>query len=381
MPTLTHPIRRFAAALCVLAGQAAAQTAAQTAAQPGAQTASQTARPQPSLDFTAQESAAFLTSLAPTNAALLYYQIFMQKDQELIESYVYFDDDPDNDAGVKLPREDAERLYAASQDYFGRLQHASQLPECDFGVQYENGWEALLPHLGDMRNSTRVLAADAWRHVQAKEGDLAVDRVETMYSMSRQVTEDRILICSLVGVAMASKAHTATRMLIDSGTLTGQGRDRLIAALERFGEEDPFHTRQCVTMEAAISIGWLAKKFPEGHAGSLLEYGADPDPALAARLAAMDGPTLIRDAERMRDYYKRGLAVWDDADAPQKLDALATAVQAGGFGDVARVFGASLGQVRKSSTRAETELADTLEALRAYKPPEPAKATDANSRR
>lgn len=359
MPAPRRPL--FAvAALAAVAGLAAAQPAE---------------RPEPVFGLSAEQSAAYLESLAPTNAALLYFQIFMQEDKALSDAYVHFNADEDDDADSPMSREDAEQAFANGQSHLDRFAAAAALPDCDFGLEYQKGFVAMLPHLSKMRHATRILAADARRHLAAGDPDKAAERLATIYRMADHLTGDHVLISSLVSAAMCAHAHEVVTEALEAGALTAPGRDRLLGALARFDAEDPFAMRACVKMEGALASGWLVLTFPEGRAGSrLAEWGiiSADDGAMVRRFDSMDGATLRREAERMTEYHRQAFDLWDDPQAGAKLEALGALVEAGAFGELAKGFGAAFGRAKEQSLRAEAALADARAALEAYEPEEEA---------
>ncbi len=365
MPTTnvrSHRRPIAAAMLALIAGHAAAQ-------------------PEPTLDIAPARAAAMIEAMAPTNAALVYYQLFLQGRLEpMLAGVAHLTPDPDDDATASIDRDQAEAAFNEGQDVIANLMWAAGLPSCDFGVQYQQGWQAILPHLGNLRGAARVLVADARR--QARDGDTeaAADRLEAVYHMARHVRSDGVLISSLVSMAMASAAHEAADELLASGRLTAPARDRLIAALERFGTDDPFHVRRCVRMEGVLTIGWITAAFPEGRAGSGLAawglLGDTPDPDTVARLDGMDASELAAAAERMLGYYRRTLEFWDGQTAVADIDALGRQVDDGDFGPLAEVFAASLGRARASDLRGQEALRAALTALRAYRPAEAGGATE-----
>jgi hypothetical protein len=330
------------------------------------------AQAQPTLDITAAESAELLDSMAPTNAAFVYYQLFLNEDQELMETYVHFNGTDEDDDQHGTTFEHAEQVLVSGQKTLDNFVWASRLPECDFGVQYQQGWSAILPHLGKMRSATRVLEADARRHLGAGDPEKAVERLRAIYDMSRQTNGDQILISSLVSIAMTRIADPLVNEMMESGELTEEGRDALIESLEAFGTDDPFRVRECIRTEGLISIGWIAKQFPDGNAGTkLAEWGILPDGTSKAeirRLDAMNGSQVLAEAERMIDYYRGVLEAWDEPDAVDKIRAMGTLVEVGGFGELAKGFAAAFDRAHEGDRRAQDGLAEMLDALRTYRP-------------
>lgn len=343
--------------------------------------------PEPGPGLGAAEAAAYLDELAPTNAALVYYQHLLTVPDSTLQAYVHFNADPDDDDTYGQSREDAERAMADAQETLDNLAWASRLPVCDFGVQYQQGWAALLPHLGKLRSFARVLEADARRQFAAGDPDKAAERLATICNMSRQIVDrEPVLITSLVSIAITTFAHTAVLEAIESGQLTDAGRDMLIESLKQFEGDDPFKVRECVKMEAVVSLGWLAKTFPDGGAGTeLKEMGFlydDTSAQTIRKLNDMNGPEFLAEAERMLEFFRRSLDAWNEPDAVAQMDQLGAVVGVGGFGELGKAFAPAFGKARASDLRGQAMLEETLAALTAYEHREPdAAATDAGSDR
>ncbi|HZW08809.1 MAG TPA: hypothetical protein VFF69_02815 [Phycisphaerales bacterium] len=342
------------------------------------------------LGLTPEESAALLDSMAPTDAGPVYYQLFLQLHSELEAAFHYFqgesataEQDAETAELVGITRERATEALVNAQPLIERLVWASNLEHCDFGVMYQDGWGALLPHLGKMRAASRILRADAWRQLESGDPDAAAARLAAIYNAARHVSRDRILISSLVGIAIAAHAHQLTEHMLEHGTLTDEGRDLIIAALERFEADDPFNTRECIKMEGAITIGWLAKEYGDkADAGALLlELSPDPelDPGHAANIRRLNGAAVVAEARRLTPFYEQALRLWDRPDAAERLDALSAMGEVGAYGELGRLFAPALGRAREGDAKGQAQLAETLTALQAYREPKSdAKASPAS---
>jgi len=75
-----------------------------------------------------------------------------------------------------------------------------------FEVEWSKGFEALMPHLAEMRNHARLLRLEAY--VLAKKGDIkgAMENVRLMFRIRRLIDNDPTLISKLVGIAIDSIA-------------------------------------------------------------------------------------------------------------------------------------------------------------------------------
>ena len=348
------------------------------------------AQPVPSLDLTPAEAAEALEALAPTNAALVYYQLFMQEDTDLVIASQAFEFEPVDPQHLSMSVEDSAKKLADSQDRIERFIWTARLPECDFGLQYQDGWALLLPHLGKMRNIARVLRADAVRMGGLGECDKAADRVDGMFGLAEHVRRDRVMISSLVSIAIARLATDSAVYLAENERLSAEGRDMLIARLEALRGDDYFGLFDCMTMEYTVSAGWMAR-MPAGGTPSEWLRGIDSDnedDRLLERLDAMGRDAVLADAGKMGEYYRGVQEVWNDPHASEKLDGLGALVEVGAFGHTGKIFLAAMGKVKASELNLLSAVEDALPKLIAYRPPEssekpagaPAPATPAAGR-
>ncbi len=341
------------------------------------------AQPEPSLDLSAAEAAEVLDAMAPTNAALVYYQMFMQEtDPRLIGARYFYEGEEIDEKTIEyagMTPEEGEQVLLEAQDAIEKYIWAAGLPECDFGLQYQDGWAMLLPHIQKLRDICKTLRADAYRLAADGEYDKAADRLEAIYNIGQQIKDDRVLISSLVSMAMAAFASNGVQYMIEHDQLTEQGQDRFITTLEALQTDDPFNLLDSVAMENTISLGWIAGELAEGHsAQQIMELLQDSDnPAMTFRMNGGDNKntshsieksTLLRDAERMSEYYKQVVAFWNDPDAVAKLEALGAIAEIGGFGEIGRVLTSATSKTKQSELAFTDDLADTLDALYAYRP-------------
>ncbi len=150
----------------------------------------------------------------PENAALLYYQSFITYERAK------------GTLGPKV-QDVAEGKIAPDKevkDYLDRCRGAielavvaSELPQCDWGLRYSQGFDILLTHLAQIRSLARNLITDA--RIQASEDnhELALERCITTLKISRHVG-DETLVSFLVGTAVERMAGSCI------GDLLGQKR-------------------------------------------------------------------------------------------------------------------------------------------------------------
>jgi hypothetical protein len=134
----------------------------------------------------------------PDNAALLYYQGFLSMPElseeaiDRIANVARGGTKPDN-----LVREDIGKCDGAI--HFAEA--GASVPACQWGVQFSQGFDALMPQLAQMRLMSFILAADA--QILAADGDYkaAFERCLIIDKFARHVGDDT-LISYLVSIAV-----------------------------------------------------------------------------------------------------------------------------------------------------------------------------------
>jgi hypothetical protein len=139
----------------------------------------------------------------PDNAALLYYQGFLmlaELDEEARDHIA------DVARGKAVPddevREDISKCIGAIE----LAEAAAEVPACNWGVRYSQGFDALLPQLAQIRFLTFILVADA--RIYASDGDYkgALERCLMTGTLARHVGDDTV-ISYLVSLAVRSLGY------------------------------------------------------------------------------------------------------------------------------------------------------------------------------
>lgn len=300
------------------------------------------------------------------NAALKYLAAWLEMSPELATAAK---DALDNPGETWQEGSKVVALLESNQAFVRAIVAAAAIPDCDFELRYQDGFDLALPHLSRMRDSARILCADARRCAQAGQIDDAVQRIQAVYRMAAHASNDRVLISSLVGVAMASAAHAQVTHLHEAGVLAPAHVQAILAELQRINLEDPYNVRGSIAMERDIARDWLKRKFT--GAGAARDFLAqmtawDPDqPSEDPELTSMNQDAFYAQVDRASEYYDELLAVWGDEDAQEKLAALNERLEAGEFGRVAMYMVPALGKLRESASRFSNETRVLMESLAA----------------
>ncbi|MEO1007006.1 MAG: hypothetical protein AAFX79_00390 [Planctomycetota bacterium] len=310
---------------------------------------------------------------AELNAALDYWRIMeiLGNDAELADAVreaadrLSRQDEDGVSVAVDIPGElrpggATARLLVERSSSVAGLIRASSVPSCDFQIRYEDGFDALLPHLRSMRQSAWLLIVDARRVAAAGDLSGAAERLAATLRMARHVASDFTMISSLVAVSMAHSACVQAAWLLEQPGLADAQREALHAAALGFDPEDPFNLVGALTIEQDM-VGLLATKYRGPDAGRRFAEGFIGDnweglEAEERAVAAMDGPRFREAIDRTVDAYDLLIDAWLAEDAEERLAAWGARLEAGDFGPIAILTVPSYGQVRTQAAKGHASL-------------------------
>lgn len=106
---------------------------------------------------------------------------------------------------AEFPPEGARKLLAQQQGNLDQLVKATRFEQCDWGIPIrQEGFNALLPHLSEMRDTARLLSLQIRLLVHTGDYDEAVVRLRAGMTLARHVATGELLIEGLVGIAIAN---------------------------------------------------------------------------------------------------------------------------------------------------------------------------------
>jgi hypothetical protein len=200
------------------------------------------------------------------NAALKYWQAFAllptldKGQQKVLEQWQKA---PFDAVALKLiDRSSKSRLY---------LQRAAKLPRCDWSLDYQDGIDLLLPHLGKARTLASLTALHARHEFEHGHWKTGAEDLTALLSLARHLEVDPPLIIQyLVGGAIETVAiQTAAPYLPELKSLLAQPAS---AALKGLGTGASL--QQMVLKEKQIGAVWFIrelKKAEEQRQGSWQE--------------------------------------------------------------------------------------------------------------
>ncbi len=325
------------------------------------------AQGQPSRTGKAAEAAAYKTpATRERNAALEYMTLRDTFSPEFLKLVA---EEYRSETGWS-PSEKLSVLLEENQPLIRRLMEASKLPTSDFGIRYEDGFDALLPHLSHMRQFSRVLAADARRLAIGGRTDDAAERLITCFRMAAHLTQDKILISSLVSMAISSLALGQAEMTARDYGMNDAARREVIKAARSLLTKDSFGTRGCIQMEKQLALASIRPNY-KGK-------GENAGRELARKLRGWQlGDEAAKDVEKLNEeqidaqldlldrYYATLTNLWDAKDAEVRLKELEERLAKGEFGVLVRNIAPALSKSRTSTTKAVKEIQDVTALLEA----------------
>ncbi len=187
----------------------------------------------------------------------------------------------------------------------------------DFELDYGQGVELLLPHLGSMRGITKMMRADAL--VRLRDGDTAgaAAAVASIYRMGGHLSSDRILISSLVGQAIFGAGDMVAQAGVDRAAFTPDDSATMIKALRGYSATDPFEYVEALSMEQEIMIEWIAEKY-SGEDGPQqvadLFQGTLPESERTKRLRSMTEEEFSESLDQVDQLMNRVIEAFSDPD-------------------------------------------------------------------
>ncbi len=343
-------IRRITLALALAAGTTLAQG------------------PQASSDKRAEIQIEIPEAYRIDNAALLYYRYWMIGESQfpvgVMEHY------NGAEPGWRPSEEFAKELENAQDTIKGYLK-ASRIPFANWAVEYDEGVMALLPHLAKLRHTARILTADARRLMELGEVEQAAERIAALYRMGEQTASDRVLISTLVGIAISSLANLQVEEIIATEELTEEAREIMLEAIEAIDLDNPAGVRDAVLGERDLFIGNLRQRYTGPTAGAdfvremFPMMGVSPDAyeEIKARIAQFDEAALQADLDKANRYYEDILSIWDLADAGDRIEQMSGLIENGHYGITGRFMLPAMSRVWESSQKFSQSLTETRRLL------------------
>jgi hypothetical protein len=304
------------------------------------------------------------------NAALRYWAAFSQVSKELADKVreIDFDKLTTKDAVAAAMKEAG--LETGCPAATGMLFEATKLTRCDFEVNWDEGPMALLPHLAQLRTSSRLLRLEARRLQMEGTPDEAARHCAAIVRLAGHASNDRCLISSLVGIAICELGFAEIKQLLATGKVSAAAAAELRSAVEGVDAADPMRMAEALRNEGKVFADWLEKQLnaPGGmNKVKEIQGVSTGDPAIDKQVSAMDAAAMRADLPKLRAAYAKLESAWAAADAGASIGQVERDASSGKFGLLAQVWLPAINKASESRKRFLSRRGEVLEQLKAVK--------------
>jgi hypothetical protein len=294
-----------------------------------------------------------------SNTAIEYFRVWDSLPQAQRTELATAAGSASREKGEKLDK-NSRHLCEEYRSHIEALMQCAGSGECDWGVDVEAGWMGLLPHLGYLRGSARVIRMDAYRCIDDGSYASAAERIAAIIQMSNQTRTDKIMISALVGAAICSVGLNLTDSMVNEHQLSPASARLVLNALKALPRNDIFGSESAIRREQYFSVDWARQRYKGEHAGALMMYevagqGMSND-FFSQFIYGMNEQRLDADLDRFSKYFDAAANAWKQPDNTVLLQELSAEVWEGQFGLVARVMAPSIERVSMSINRAKKDI-------------------------
>jgi len=192
----------------------------------------------------------------PDNAALLYYQAFLlyeKPDETMSKILTDFHD------GKIGANEVIEQHIEKNRRVIDFIVTAAKTRNCDWGYDYSQGVDMVMPNLAQLRRASYLIEAEA--RLLGEKGDCktALDRCLDMHKMGLHAA-DRTIIGYLVAIAISARANTTIPGILkdtpaEPATLKWLRNELFVLSSKQVSAQPALQMEQEVALESATLEG------------------------------------------------------------------------------------------------------------------------------
>ncbi len=314
----------------------------------------------------------------PTNAALIHARGWQMQLLAPIEEFAQiYEENVELTPGWK-PSERLTSALAKLDTLRTSSLRASQIKDADWGIDWNDGIMALLPHLGKLRQAARVLELNARVELASPGADNHAAGVQSLAAairLANHTRNDRILISSLVGGAIANRASVVIITLADQKVLTAADAKVLLDAAAVLDPADPFNTADAFDAEAWMSTVTIFHQGPSAGASAVkairnaILTKSDDTEAILAKIARFDESQLKADLARYAAFFADAARIFAarPPGAPEALRDLDARRKKGEFGLTCQVLNPDLKKTFDSDAKNRQAVQDMIARLKSIK--------------
>jgi hypothetical protein len=222
-----------------------------------------------------------------------------------------------------LPPDLTKRLtehLAAHRESLELIHRAAQLTQSRYPVDLSTGFNALLPHLAEIRKLAQLLREQVVLEADAGRADQAVTAIVDGAALGRSLANEPLLISYLVRIAVNAIMVSGAEQAVNRVKLSETHLDQISRALA--SADDTNGVIRALAGERAAAIG-LFQMDPGQAAALMSQGGAGPSAAQLRGLSALNRLTGLFDRDLV--YYLDTMQIFIAAASQSSSDRSETA--------------------------------------------------------
>ncbi len=239
-------------------------------------------------------------SYPPDNAAVLYYKAAMsyEVDNEMAVTLA------DLQKGEIEVNNKIREFVKKNRLVINMLLDASEIKNCDWGLDISQGFEMEVPHLSKIRKLSRLVIADTKILAEDKDYEEALSRCMSLYKMARHVN-DRIFMGYLVGIAVNSMTNNCVTQIMADMPQDMQSLTNLKNQLIEI-DSISFSVEPAILGEREAALMFMTS---EQLPGIIKLCGLDK--SVEEKILSLDETALNRGRTYFENYYANVTAAFD----------------------------------------------------------------------
>ncbi len=146
---------------------------------------------------------------------------------------------------------------------FSALRRGSRQEFSDFALDYGEGWDMEIHHLGPIRDVAMMMFVDARVRLYDGNSAAAADEIAALYRLGSHLPADQTIISSLVANAIFKGSDAIAETGFDRGAFDPADATKMLKALDGLSPKDPFDMLGAIRKEGEITSEWLREKYAD----------------------------------------------------------------------------------------------------------------------
>ncbi|MDG2424718.1 MAG: hypothetical protein P8M22_12160 [Phycisphaerales bacterium] len=242
----------------------------------------------------------------------------------------------------RLPS-DYEVMFRKLDDIQSKIFRASQSKSCDWDVNLSDGLMLELPHLSYMNTCYKITRRDLERQMMKMDMEKITDRLISTYSMPIHIGP-KVFLSTLIASSMVNGANRMLDDVISHGLIDPLQAERLLKAMEKHPDDDPFQILQSFVNERDLTITSIENTFQVGS-----DNGWKDEDILEFAETFQLSRETVESLRNGKDDLLQGLMrYWDDVLAnadnmshsnfAEQFEAIRVRSEEGEYGALAKMF-------------------------------------------